>query len=73
MLRYRAVTRTYLTQHANMHMPHVQDKNYGFAEFRSVEEASNAMALDGVACRDMYLKIRWVLVGRTAAALASSF
>lgn len=37
-----------------------QDKNYAFAEFRSVEEASNAMALDGVAYGDVYLKIRWV-------------
>ncbi|PSC72366.1 splicing factor U2AF 50 kDa subunit [Micractinium conductrix] len=36
----------------------VQDKGYAFVEFRSVEEASNAMALDGVKFRDAYLKIR---------------
>lgn len=34
------------------------DKGYAFVEFRSVEEASNAMALDGVKFRDAYLKIR---------------
>jgi hypothetical protein len=36
---------------------HVQDKGYAFVEFRSVEEASNAMALDGVKFRDAYLKV----------------
>ncbi|PRW45747.1 chorismate lyase isoform B [Chlorella sorokiniana] len=36
----------------------VQDKGYAFVEFRSVEEASNAMALDGVKFRDAFLKIR---------------
>lgn len=36
----------------------VQDKGYAFVEFRSVEEASNAMALDGVKFHDAYLKIR---------------
>lgn len=36
----------------------MQDKGYGFVEFRSVEEASNAMALDGVACKDSYIKLR---------------
>lgn len=35
-----------------------QEKNYAFVEFRSVEETSNAMALDGVAFKDTYLKIR---------------
>lgn len=35
----------------------VQDKGYAFVEFRSVEEASNAMALDGVKFRDAYLKV----------------
>jgi hypothetical protein len=31
---------------------------YAFLEFRSVEEASNAMALDGVRFRDAFLKVR---------------
>ena len=35
----------------------MQDKGYAFVEFRSVEEASNAMALDGVKFRDAYLKV----------------
>ncbi|KAL4853943.1 Splicing factor U2af large subunit A [Chlorella vulgaris] len=35
-----------------------QEKGYAFVEFRSVEEASNAMALDGVKFRDAYLKVR---------------
>lgn len=35
----------------------MQDKGYAFVEFRSVEEASNAMALDGVKLRDAYLKV----------------
>lgn len=34
-----------------------QEKGYAFVEFRSVEEASNAMALDGVKFRDAYLKV----------------
>ncbi len=34
------------------------DKAYAFLEFRSVEEASNAMALDGVRFRDAFLKVR---------------
>lgn len=38
--------------------PQVQDRSYAFIEFRSVEEASNAMALDGVLFRDNYIKIR---------------
>lgn len=38
--------------------PQVQDKSYAFVEFRSVEEASNAMALDGVLFRENYVKIR---------------
>lgn len=33
------------------------DKSYAFVEFRSVEEASNAMALDGVNFRESYLKV----------------
>ncbi len=35
-----------------------QERNFAFAEFRSVEEASNAMGLDGVAWRDSFLKVR---------------
>lgn len=35
-----------------------QDKSYAFVEFRSVEEASNCMALDGVRFKDTFLKIR---------------
>lgn len=34
------------------------EKGFGFVEFRSVEETSNAMAFDGVAYKDTYLKIR---------------
>lgn len=34
------------------------DKGFAFVEFRSVEETSNAMAFDGVAFKDSYLKIR---------------
>ncbi len=33
------------------------DKSYAFLEFRSVEEASNCMAFDGVAFRDSYLRV----------------
>lgn len=40
----------------------LQEKGYAFAEFRSIEEASNALALDGVVFRDdadnHHLKIR---------------
>eukprot|EP00887_Chlorella_sp_A99_P000027 scaffold16.g27.t1 len=36
--------------------PQVQDKSYAFVEFRSVEEASNAMALDGVLFRENYIR-----------------
>lgn len=46
------------------HSPHAppggggpHEKSYAFVEFRSVEEASNAMALDGVNFRDSYLKV----------------
>jgi hypothetical protein len=41
-------------------LPHLQDKGYAFAEFRSVEETSNALVLDGVMLtdRDIRLKIR---------------
>jgi hypothetical protein len=35
----------------------VQDKSYAFVEFRSVEEASNCMALDGVRFMDTFLKV----------------
>ena len=35
----------------------LHEKSYAFVEFRSVEEASNAMALDGVNFRDSYLKV----------------
>jgi len=34
------------------------DKRYAFIEFRSVAEASNAMAFDGIACQGETLKIR---------------
>lgn len=34
-----------------------QEKNYAFVEFRSVEETSNAMAFDGVAFHDTFLKV----------------
>jgi hypothetical protein len=36
---------------------HLQEKNFAFLEFRSVEEASNCMAFDGIAFRDCYLKV----------------
>ncbi|GMH40209.1 hypothetical protein BSKO_08113 [Bryopsis sp. KO-2023] len=36
----------------------MKDKNYAFAEFRTVEEAANATAFDGVAYKDSYLKIK---------------
>jgi splicing factor U2AF 65 kDa subunit len=35
----------------------LQEKNFAFLEFRSVEEASNCMAFDGIAFRDCYLKV----------------
>ncbi|KAG2424492.1 hypothetical protein HYH02_015164 [Chlamydomonas schloesseri] len=38
--------------------PGPPDKHYAFIELRSVEEASNAMAFDGVAFRNAYLKVR---------------
>ncbi|KAK9901213.1 hypothetical protein WJX75_000532 [Coccomyxa subellipsoidea] len=34
------------------------EKSYAFLEFRSVEEASNCMAFDGVAFKDSYLRVR---------------
>lgn len=34
------------------------DKNFAFLEFRSVEETSSAMALDGILCKGQALKIR---------------
>ena len=36
------------------------DKSYAFLEFRSVEEASNCMAFDGVAFKDSYLRVRQI-------------
>jgi len=36
----------------------LQDKAYAFLEFRSIEEASNCMALDGVKFQGNYLKVR---------------
>lgn len=36
---------------------HTQDKNYAFVEFRSVEEASNCMAFDGLAFKDGFLRV----------------
>lgn len=35
----------------------LQEKNFAFLEFRSVEESSNCMAFDGIAFRDCYLKV----------------
>lgn len=34
------------------------EKSFAFLEFRSVEEASNCMAFDGISFRDHYLKVR---------------
>lgn len=34
------------------------DKNFAFLEFRTVEETTNAMALDGILCKGQALKIR---------------
>lgn len=34
------------------------DKNFAFLEFRSVEETTSAMALDGILCKGQALKIR---------------
>lgn len=36
----------------------MQDKSYAFVEFRTVEEASNCMAFDGVRYKDTFLKVR---------------
>ena len=44
--------------HSHNYPPVAIDKAYAFVEFRSVEEASNAMALDGVRFRDAFLKVR---------------
>lgn len=58
---------------AHPHVTSVQDKGYAFVEFRSVEEASNAMALDGVKFRDAYLKVmRWVGWGGGGCAKAAA-
>ena len=35
----------------------LQDKAYAFLEFRTVEEASNAMAFDGMVLDGSYLKV----------------
>jgi len=35
----------------------LQDKNYAFLEFRSVEEASNCMAFDGMVFNNIYLRV----------------
>lgn len=41
----------------------LQDKNYAFLEFRSVEEASNCMAFDGVVFNNTYLRVNlWALL-----------
>jgi hypothetical protein len=45
--------------------PGPPDKHYAFIEFRSVEEASNAMAFDGVAFKNAYLKVRHGVTGQT--------
>ena len=34
------------------------EKNYAFLEFRTVEESSNCMALDGAAFKDSHLRVR---------------
>lgn len=44
------------------------DKSYAFLEFRSVEEASNCMAFDGVAFKDSYLRVRPPLANAQASA-----
>ena len=35
----------------------MQEKSYAFVEFRSIEETSNALAFDGVAYKESYLKV----------------
>ena len=44
----------------------MQDKNYAFLEFRSVEEASNCMALDGVMFDNVYLRVSHSALHKTA-------
>jgi hypothetical protein len=39
------------------------DKGYAFLEMRTVEEASNAMALDGIQFKDTNLKVRGTAAG----------
>lgn len=34
------------------------DKNFAFVEFRTIEDTTNAMALDGISCKGQPLKIR---------------
>ena len=43
------------------------DKSYAFLEFRSVEEASNCMAFDGVAYKDSYLRVGFCCACHTLA------
>jgi hypothetical protein len=38
------------------------DRSYAFLELRSIEEASNAMAFDGILFNDVNLKV-WSLLG----------
>ena len=40
-----------------MDLTALQDKAYAFLEFRTVEEASNAMAFDGMVLDGSYLKV----------------
>lgn len=48
------------------------EKLYAFLEFRSVEEASNCMAFDGVAFKDSYLRVTFSLPGYLRGMLALS-
>ena len=40
----------------------LQGKNYAFLEFRSVEEASNCMAFDGVVFNNASLRVQMLLL-----------
>lgn len=58
-------TRTYARAREHTHacthtrpLARPQEKHYAFMEMRSVEEASNMTALDGVAWMGAHLKIR---------------
>lgn len=46
------------SQQMNGPSQQLQDKSYAFIEFRSIEEASNCMAFDGVKFAEGFLKIR---------------